>query len=71
MCFVQINGEKERGEIVWLYFGDVQFESSNRKKKKKTYFPAPEIYQTLFDALPKTRPHLLAYIYSTKVCRLY
>ena len=35
MCFVQINGEKERGEIVWLYFGDVQFESSNRKKKKK------------------------------------
>lgn len=23
MCFVQINGGEERGEIAWLHFGDV------------------------------------------------
>ena len=27
MCFFQINDGKEKGEIVWLYFGDVLFES--------------------------------------------
>ena len=37
----------------------------------KTYSPAPQIYQTLFDGTKKTRQNQLAYIYLTKVCRLY
>lgn len=57
MCFVQISGEKERGELCDCILGMFNLSLQTGKKKKKTYFPAPEIYQTLFDALPKTRPH--------------
>ena len=42
-------------------------------KTGKTYSFAPHIYQTLFDGTKKkkTRQNQLAYIYLTKVCRLY
>ena len=41
-------------------------------KTGKTYSSAPQIYQTLFDGTKKkTRQNQLAYIYLTKVCRLY
>ena len=41
-------------------------------KTGKTYSSAPQIYQTLFDGTKKkTCQNQLAYIYLTKVCRLY
>ena len=42
-------------------------------KTGKTYSSAPQIYQTLFDGTKKkkTRQNQLAYIYLTKVRRLY
>ena len=41
-------------------------------KTGKTYSSAPQIYRTLFDGTKKkTRQNQLAYIYLTKVCRLY
>ena len=42
-------------------------------KTGKTYSFAPQIYQTLFDGTKKkkTRQNQLAYIYLTKVRRLY
>ena len=47
MRFVQINCEKERGEIVWLHFGDASLQ------RGKTYFPAADITQTFFDTTQK------------------